>query len=74
MDVTTISGQHFSAAVTHPHGHFRNPMSDDDVEAKFRRLTADTMAPEQMDRVLASIWSLEAAENLSVCLDALIIT
>jgi 2-methylcitrate dehydratase len=73
MDVTTTSGQHFNAAVTHPRGHFRNPMSDHDVEAKFRRLAADVMPPAQMDRVLASLWSFEDAENLSASLDALVV-
>jgi 2-methylcitrate dehydratase len=71
MDVTTTSGQHVSASVTHPRGHFRNPMSDQEVEAKFRRLAADAMSPAQMDRVLALLWSFEDAENLSTCLDAL---
>jgi 2-methylcitrate dehydratase len=71
MDVTTTSGQHVSASVTHPRGHFRNPMSDQEVEAKFRRLAADAMSPAQMDRVLALLWSFEDAENLSPCLDAL---
>ncbi len=73
MDVTTTSEQHFSAAVTHPRGHWRDPLSDDDVEAKFRRLVADAMPADQIDRVLASLWSLEDAENLSACLDALIV-
>jgi 2-methylcitrate dehydratase len=73
MDVTTTSGQHFNAAVTHPRGHFRNPMSDHDVEAKFRRLAADVLPPAQMDRVLASLWSFEDAENLSASLDALVV-
>jgi 2-methylcitrate dehydratase len=71
MDVTTSSGQLFSASVTHPRGHFRNPMSDQEVEAKFRRLAADAMSPAQMDRVLALLWSFEDAENLSTCLNAL---
>jgi 2-methylcitrate dehydratase len=71
MDVTTTSGQHVSASVTHPRGHFRNPMSDQEIEAKFRRLAADAMSPVQMNRVLALLWSFEDAENLSTCLDAL---
>ncbi|WP_179130855.1 MmgE/PrpD family protein [Candidatus Entotheonella palauensis] len=73
MDVTTTSGQRVSAAVAHPRGHFRNPMSDADVEAKFRRLAADIMSPEHMDRALALLWSLEDAENLKACFDALIV-
>ena len=74
MEVITTSGQQVCAAVTHPRGHFRNPMSDDDVEAKFRRLVADVMPPEQIDRVLASLWSLDKAEDLSAYVDALSVT
>ncbi len=74
MDITTTSGQHVSAAVVHPRGHFRNPMSDGDVEAKFQRTVAEVMPPEQIARVLAILWSLETAENLHACLDALIVT
>ena len=70
MEVTTTSGQRFSAAVAHPRGHWRNPMSDADVEDKFRRLATEMMTPEQIDRLLTSLWSLDEAPNLDACLDA----
>lgn len=73
MEVTTTSGQRFSAAVKHPRGHWRNPMSDAEVEDKFRRLAAEVMPPAQMDRILAPLWSLEDAENLNTCLEALVV-
>ncbi len=71
MDITTHSGQRVSAAVAHPPGHYRNPMSDHDVEAKFRRTVTEVMPPDQIDRVLALLWSLDRAENLNACFDAL---
>ena len=71
MEVATTSGQRFSAAVAHPRGHFRNALTDAEVEDKFRRLAADVMSPAQMERALASIWSLDEAANLNACFDAL---
>jgi 2-methylcitrate dehydratase len=49
---------------TFPRGHARNPMSDEEVEAKFRRLTEWALPPARQDEVLRFLWNLEAQPTL----------
>ena len=73
MEVTTTSGQRLSAAVTHPKGHWRNPLSDAEVEHKFRPLAAEVLTDKQCDTVLAYLWSLEQAPNLQMLFESVIV-
>ncbi|HEY7709780.1 MAG TPA: MmgE/PrpD family protein [Candidatus Entotheonella sp.] len=73
MEVTTRSGQRLSAAVTHPKGHWCNPLSDAEVESKFRALATEVMPGEQCDAALQQLWSLEQATTLQPMLDRLIV-
>ena len=56
---------------TFPRGHARNPMSDEEVEAKFRRLTEWALSPARQDEVLHFLWNLEAQANLSPLMEML---
>jgi 2-methylcitrate dehydratase len=73
MDVTTTSGQRLSASVTHPKGHWRNPLSDAEVEEKFRHLAQPGLSEAQCNAVLANLWSLEHAPNLHSLFDNLVV-
>jgi 2-methylcitrate dehydratase len=73
IEVTTTSGQRFSAAVTHPKGHWRNPLSDAEVESKFRALATEVLSAEQCDTALQQLWMLDQAANLQPQLDRLIV-
>jgi 2-methylcitrate dehydratase len=72
MEITTTSGQRFTAETAYPKGHQRNPLSDAELEAKFRHL-ADGLLPEpQCSAALAQLWSLEHAPNLRQLFDSLV--
>jgi 2-methylcitrate dehydratase len=73
MEVTTTSGQRYTAALTHPPGHWRNPLSDTGVADKFRRLAADVLPAERYDRTLELLWSLEQFPNLTALFDSLVV-
>jgi 2-methylcitrate dehydratase len=64
LDVTTKSGQTFSAEVPYHKGHYLNPMTDAEVEAKFRSLAKDLLSPGQTDELLAKLWKLEEVEDI----------
>ena len=53
-----------TAQTTHPKGHHRNPLTDEEVEAKFRGLASAALGRERCDRVLAEVWGLENAATL----------
>lgn len=73
IDITTTSGKHLTASVTHPKGHWKNPLSDTEVENKFRSLALAVLAPKPCETALQHIWALEQAETLQPLLDSLII-
>jgi 2-methylcitrate dehydratase len=58
-----------TAETAYPKGHRGNPLSDAEVEAKFRGLAAG-VPRERADRVLAEIWGLDGAATLDALLDA----
>ena len=64
LDVVTKSGATYSAEVPFHKGHYMNPMSDSEVEQKFRSLAKDLLIPEQTDVLLEKLWHLEAVEDI----------
>ncbi len=73
MEVTTRSGRQLVAATSYPKGHRRNPLDDSEVEAKFRRLSAEVLTKQQGDRALKLLWSLEDLPNLEELFDTLVV-
>jgi 2-methylcitrate dehydratase len=72
MEVTSTSGQHFTAETAYPKGHRQNPLSDAELEAKFRHLATGTLPEPQCRAALAQLWSLDQAPNLRQLLDSLV--
>ena len=64
VEVVTKSGKRYSAEVAYHKGHYKNPMSESDVEAKFRSLTEDVLSPRQVDRLLDRLWHLEEQKDI----------
>jgi 2-methylcitrate dehydratase len=62
--VTMPSGEVYESVCRYPPGHPENPMSDADIEAKFRRLSIGILSDTQADRAIDAIWRLETCEEL----------
>jgi 2-methylcitrate dehydratase len=73
MEVTTVSGQRLVAHTAYPKGHQRNPLSDADVEAKFRRLTEAVLTEQQCSTALELLWSVEGLPHLQALFDTLVV-
>jgi len=65
VEVTTREGRQLTAETSHPKGHHRNPLTDEEVEAKFRGLASVALGPERCNQVLAEIRDLENASTLN---------
>ena len=52
-------------------GHARKPLSDAEVETKFRRLTADFLEPERSDALLRGIWQIDEIPDVRTVLELL---
>src|SRR6266850_892620 len=70
IDVTTHSGQRFTERAEYPKGHARNPMTDADVESKFRDLSVDVLGAH-VDPALRVLWRLDEAPRIGAILDVL---
>jgi 2-methylcitrate dehydratase len=64
VDVVTASGQRLTAEVAYHRGHYKNPMSDQEIEAKFRSLARDLLTARQIDALLDRLWNLEQVGDI----------
>jgi 2-methylcitrate dehydratase len=64
LEVVTRSGRRYSAEVAYHKGHFKNPLSDREVEEKFRSVVSDLLSPAQADALLDRLWHLEQVEDI----------
>jgi 2-methylcitrate dehydratase len=69
VEIRTRQGDRLVERAEYPKGHGRNPMTDADVEAKFRDLAADTLHPSRIDAALAQLWRLDDSTRLDTLLD-----
>jgi len=63
LKLVTKSGASHGTVVEYHKGHWKNPMSDAEVEAKFRSLAAKVLSPAQTGRLLERLWKLENVAN-----------
>jgi 2-methylcitrate dehydratase len=71
IEVRTCAGKTLSAAVDHPRGHYRNPMTDEEVDTKFRGLASRFLASDAVDNTLKCVWQIDRAERAGVIGDTL---
>src|SRR5205807_2286179 len=63
ITVTLDDGRQFACEVEFPRGHARNPMTDAEVEHKFRTLVEPRYGRERADQVLRACWDLEKLKS-----------
>lgn len=59
LDIVLTSGEHRTVRVENHRGHFKNPMTDGELEEKFRFSAAKHMRPQRVDRLVDALWHLE---------------
>ena len=74
IEVTTTDGRRVAAETSHPKGHYRNPLTDGEIEAKFRGLASGALGAEACDRVLTELWDLENSATLDKLFESLVIS
>jgi 2-methylcitrate dehydratase len=60
--VTTRSGRMLKKKIDYPKGHAKRPISDAEVEIKFRNLTR-RISTAQQDKILDTLWNLEKVKD-----------
>lgn len=59
VTVTTTGGDRHVSTVEYHRGHWKNPLTDAELETKFRRLARRVLADSAIDRLLDHLWRLE---------------
>ena len=65
LEVVTTSGDRHSAQVAYHKGHYRNPLTDSEVEDKFRSLASEHLPADRIDALLTHLWRIDEAPDLS---------
>src|SRR5207248_10937236 len=64
LTVTMKDGRQLVREVEFPRGHAGNPMTDAEVEKKFRTMVAPRYGAEKADRVLKMCWDLDKLKRV----------
>jgi len=59
------SGKVIQTRVSYAHGRAKNPLTDAEVETKFRGLASAFLPEERMNDILAHVWDLEKVQTLN---------
>jgi len=63
-EIITQDGQRYRLRVEYPRGHARNPMTDEEVAAKFEKMAAKHMAADDMRRLTEAVFELDTLEDI----------
>jgi 2-methylcitrate dehydratase len=63
LELVLKSGQRKSVRVDYHRGHWKNPMTDAEMEEKFRSLARRHLSAEPVDALLRQLWALEDMPN-----------
>ena len=70
IDIRLKDGSTRSASMPYPRGHHDDPMSDEEVNAKFRDLAARQLTTERVERALDCLWHLDECPSIGEIFDS----
>jgi 2-methylcitrate dehydratase PrpD len=71
LDLDTTDGRHFTERLETYRGHPRTPMTDEEMEAKFRRCASRRLPDERVSAASEAIWNLDKLADLAPLLAAI---
>jgi 2-methylcitrate dehydratase len=69
LEVVLKSGQRKTVRVDYHRGHWKNPMTDAEMEEKFRLLARRQLPPEKVDTLVRQLWALENMQNAGTLIE-----
>ena len=67
-EIVTQEGKTYRLRVDHPRGHARNPMTDQEVIAKFKDMASVSMAESQMKQLVECVFALDRLDDIGTLL------
>lgn len=71
LDIATTDGDRFTLETTYPRGHFRNPASVADIEAKFTAMADGVISPPRQTAIRGAIASVDRCPDAGELVSAL---
>jgi len=65
VNITTTDGRKFSKQLDYPKGDARNPLSDAEIEEKFRALAEGILSAKAQGKLIDAIWNLEKCASVT---------
>ena len=65
LEVVLKSGARKTVRVEYHRGHFKNPMTDTEMEEKFRLMVQKDLPAYRVDNLLRIVWSVEKEPQVS---------
>ena len=63
--ITLKNGKVYEKSMDVPHGHTTDPMSDEELESKFREMAALNMPGDQIDKLIKAIWNIDELTDIN---------
>lgn len=73
ITATTRDGQKHVQEIRYAKGHVKNPMSDEEIAEKFRRLAQPLMSAAQIEKALSKLWHLEQMKGAREVLELFVL-
>jgi len=65
LEIVLKSGERKTVRVEYHRGHFKNPMTDAEMEEKFRSMAQKHLSADRVDRLLRQLWGLETVPKVA---------
>ena len=69
IEITTKKGERHVEAGSYPKGHAKNPLTDAEVEQKFRAICRGIVRDDRSEAILNAVWSLDQASDIGKLLE-----
>jgi 2-methylcitrate dehydratase len=70
LEVVLKSGERKTFRVEYHRGHFKNPMTDAEMEEKFRVMAQKHLSADRADNLLRLLWGIESEPRVSTVIEA----
>ena len=64
-EITTKDGRQFQKCLENPHGMDDDPLTDEELEDKFRGMAAKYMGNGQIKKIIETVWNIESLDDAS---------
>jgi 2-methylcitrate dehydratase PrpD len=69
VDIKTRDGKVYSSHTDYPKGNMQNPVTDEELEEKFRRLAGKALTDEKASQVIGMVWKLDELKDIGQLID-----